>query len=203
MNYKYETRKNYDELAEIYDEKFEKYLELYLKDEIRTFLEKVPQGASILDLGSGPGNHAKRFQDAGRKVLCVDISKEMVKRCRARGLQAITGDFEELNLPENSYDAVYAYTSLLHIPKANLNKVLKQIHKVLKPNGTFALAMQEGASEDFRPDKDNPESRRWFALYTDPELREYLKPFFTINYFSRTAPDDHHVFLNYLSQPVK
>ncbi len=35
---------------------------------------------SLLEVGAGPGQFGKLFQDAGLTVVCTDLSSEMVKR---------------------------------------------------------------------------------------------------------------------------
>ena len=200
MNYKSETRKAYNKLAKDYEKKFEEYFKKHLENEVNAFTKKLPRKAKILDLGSGPGTHALAFKQHGFRPVCIDISPKMVALCQTKGLVATVGDFEKLEFPPNSFDAVWAYTSLLHTTKDKLPEILENIHKILKPKGMFAIAMKEGSGEDFKvSDKDN-KSRRWFALYNNKELKSHLKQagFRPIS-SSRTVVHPNQIFLNYLA----
>lgn len=59
----------------------------------------------MLDLGSGPGNHAKYFAVQGFDVTCLDISEPLLARCREKRLKTMRRDLEDLKLPPDHYDA--------------------------------------------------------------------------------------------------
>ncbi len=197
-NYKTETIKAYDTYAEDFCRKTEKYAkELnYLKEIVDKFLKNIPQKGKILDVGCGSGNYALLFKNKGYNVVCVDLSKEMIKISKERGLNAHIMDFENLKFPNNSFDGVWAYASVFHIPKANLNSALKQIYQIIKPKGIFYLGVFQGNGESFKTDNNYPDTKRWFSLYEDEELRKYLEPYFKVLFFSETKLE--HNFLNYI-----
>lgn len=89
MGYKKETKKTYDENADYFDQKFEEYKEKYMKQQFEKAISLFPENARILDLGSGPGNHAKLFHEKGFDVLCLDISEKSLEKCREKGLKTI------------------------------------------------------------------------------------------------------------------
>lgn len=195
MDYKKETIKVYNEYPEYFDEKFGEYTNNIIKEEREELITMLPKGVKVLDLGSGTGNHALFLKNHGFDVLCVDISDKMLEKCREKGLKTRKMDFEELKFPEKSFDIVWAYTSLLHIPKKNLPKVLRDISKIIKDKGIFMISMKEGDEEkmfDFEKG-----GRRWFSLYSDEELRFLLKKEFEIIKHWR-VPIPGKVFLDYL-----
>jgi len=198
MDYRSETKRCYDLFADDFDTKFEVYVQQYLYQEIAELTRRLPPPATIVDLGSGPGNQALYLQHQGYKLTCIDISETMVEKCRQKGLAATVMDFENLEFPSDSFDGVWAYTSLLHIPKRNLEWVLMQISAIMKPSAYFFLGMKEGSGEGFRKQEKYSGTKRWFSLYTDAELRPYLTPLFDIDFFSRTIVDTDHVFRNYI-----
>lgn len=199
-DYKVETERSYNAFVDVFDTKFEEYLK-YVENEIDEFLRRLPSNGSILDVGSGPGNHALRFQNRGYEVLCIDIAEEMIQRCEDSGLEAKLMDFENMQIPENSFDGAWAYTSLLHVPKENFGGVLNQISKVVKPSGIFFLGMKEGDGEGFIIEDKYPGTKRWFSLYTNNELREYFKDLFQVEFHSKTKVKDK-IFLNYILRKV-
>ena len=78
----------------------------------------------LLEIGAGPGHHAKFFQDNGIAVKCIDLSPKMVKLCIDKGLDAQEMDFSRLTFSNDSFDAVWALNCLLHVPKVELPGVL-------------------------------------------------------------------------------
>ncbi|PIN73939.1 inosine/xanthosine triphosphatase [Candidatus Woesearchaeota archaeon CG10_big_fil_rev_8_21_14_0_10_45_16] len=195
-DYKKETIISFDRYQQQFEKKFEDYVPL-IQEEMREFLRLLPARAKLLDLGSGSGNQALYLKNKGHEVLCIDLSEEMVKSCLEKGLQARVMDFENFVLQER-FDAVLAYTSLLHIPKKNLPKMLERVHSLLDNDGIFFLAMKEGKTEGFvSNDQRYPQTKRWFSLYEDAEIREYLKDKFQVESFSETRLENK-TFLNYI-----
>jgi len=87
---------------------------------------------SLLEIGAGTGIDGKFFQDHGlEKVVCIDVSPEMVKLCQKKGMTSYVMDFGALEFPASSFDAVYALKCLLHLPKIELPSVLETIHMTL------------------------------------------------------------------------
>jgi|SRR3989344_3619407 len=89
MDYRSETKRCYDLFADDFDTKFEVYIQQYLHQEITELARRLPPPATILDLGSGPGNQALYLQHQGYKLTCIDISETMVEKCRQKGLNDI------------------------------------------------------------------------------------------------------------------
>lgn len=84
-------------------------------------------GKTILELGSGVGTDAKYFQDKGFEILATDLSPEMVKMCKKRGLEAQTIDLYEIGELGNKFDGVYSLNVLLHVPNEDIEGVLQNI----------------------------------------------------------------------------
>jgi len=139
---------------------------------------------SLLEMGAGPGHDSKFFQDMGLAVTCIDISPEMIKLCQQKGLSAQVMDMTDLDFPPNSFDAVYALNSLLHVPKAEFRIVLKNVNKVLKPSGLFYLGVYGSADESegvWEQDSYNP--KRFFSFYTDDGIQKTTSEVFELLYF--------------------
>lgn len=196
VNYKSETRRTYDLYAKIFGQKFGKHFKNFVEKEAELFLKRLP-GKKILDLGSGPGNHAAYFKKQGYDVLCIDISEKMIELCRKKGLRAKVVDIEKLDLQEN-FDGIWAYASLLHIPKEKIPKVIKRIKGSLKPNGILALSLKEGTGEKFEIHKKYPGTVRFFSYFTEKEIRRLFKNSFELIRFSKTNVENKFIFLNFL-----
>lgn len=196
MDYKAETTCVYDTFPEYFDEKFGEYTNEIIQEELKEVVRLIPPRANILDLGSGPGHHAQFFHQQGLDVLCCDISEEMLRKCREKGLKTMKADIEALQFPEKSFDGVWAYTSLIHLPKKHLPTLLNNIGTILKDDGFFFASFKEGTEEGFMPFEKG--GRRFFSLYQDEEIREFLSSYWNVYRFWRThVPGKNKAFLDY------
>lgn len=103
-------------------------------------------GNHVLDIAAGTGDQsilAARRVEPGGSVLATDISAEMLTItahvAKLEGLTAITTrvmDAQQLDLPDNAFDAVICRLALMLIP--NLKSALREIRRVLKPGGKLA-----------------------------------------------------------------
>lgn len=136
--------------------------------EIRNlFLERLPKDARILDFGCGSGRDALAFLKRGYQVEAADGSARM---CRAA--QVLTGIpvrrmlFQELDETEK-YDGIWACSSILHLPKAELREVLERMAKALKEGGVIYTSFKYGTYEGER-------NGRYFTDFTEASFLGYL-----------------------------
>ncbi len=125
----------------------------------------------LLEIGAGPGHYGAFFRDNGLDVTCTDLSPEMVRLCRDKGLKAHVMDFLHLDFPAASFDAVFAMNCLLHVPSADLERVLASIRRLLRPGGLFYFGVYGGHSFEGVWPEDHHEPKRYFTFYEDDELR--------------------------------
>lgn len=203
LNYIEENKNTYETFAKDFDKKFGDFFHKYLEQKADFFLSQL-KGKKILDLGSGPGNHANYFRQKGFDVLCLDISEEMLKLCREKGLKTMLMNIENLALEDNSFDGIWAYTSLLHVPKEKLPSVLKKLNLALKKEGLLGASVMEGKGSTFETREHYPNTKRFFVYFQDEELRQLFKKDFSLISFSKTTlKDSPHVFLDYIVKPIK
>lgn len=134
-NYKaYHTLDYYNENAKIY---FEQTIEADLDENYERFLNKISKGAYLLDFGCGSGRDSKYFLEKGYQVKAIDGSEEMCKlasKCIGKEVECMK--FDQLN-EENTYDAIWACSSILHVEKEKLPKILDKMIKALKPKRNY------------------------------------------------------------------
>ena len=75
--------------------------------------------------------------------------------------------FHELD-EVNTYDAVWACASLLHLPTIELKQTLKKIEKALKNEGYFYASFKYGEFEGYREE-------RFFNDFTEGSFKALLK----------------------------
>lgn len=109
---------------------------------------ELPPQALILDLGCGSGRDLRYFSQKGFRVVGIDYSNNLLKLAKNFSNQPVVlGDITHLPFEDNAFDAVWAIGSLLHISHKRLPPVLRQIHRILKPNAQFLASMKAGHGE--------------------------------------------------------
>jgi SAM-dependent methyltransferase len=191
------TKQAYDQYAEKFNQTFGEDFKNDVVHKAEIFLERL-SGNKILDLGSGPGNHAEYFAKKGYDVLCIDISEKMIALCREKGLKAEVMDIENLTLPAQSFDGIWAIASLLHVPKSNIPSVINSIAKILKPGGILAVSVKEGSGEKMEKHPNFPGTERLFVYFTDYEIRQLFFLNFELLHYERTNFHGLSFFLNYI-----
>lgn len=135
---------------------------------LEAFIEDVPEGGLVLDLGCGPGASAARMAQAGLQVDAFDPVPEMVQMARRHaGVRARQARFEDVS-GTDLYDGIWANFSLLHATKDDLPAHLMRIAKALKPTGIFHVAVKTGTGTA----RDS--LGRQYTYYTDDELTARL-----------------------------
>lgn len=191
------TINSYNNLAHKYDEETYDFWERFPRSFFDKFI-KLTSG-KVLDIGSGPGRDGVILQEKGLHVVCLDASEEMVKMSSQKGLESVVADFNDLPMEDNSFDGVWAYTSLLHVPKKDVHTPLKEIRRVLKIGGVFGLGLIEGTTEEYR-ETEKVNEPRWFSFYTKEEIEKLLKQYeFEILYFEEFRPNKKN-YLNFISK---
>jgi len=191
------TIDTYNQLAKEYDEETADFWERFPRTIIDNFLDLTK--GRVLDIGSGPGRDGLILKKAGLDVVCLDASGEMIKLSSQKGLESVLGDFCDLPFEEKVFDGVWSYTTLLHIPKLEVEKPLKEINRVLKPGGTFGLGLIEGDMELYR-ESSGVGMPRWFSFYTKEEVENLLdKNGFEVVHFEQFKPKSKN-YLNLISK---
>ena len=111
------------------------------------FLDLLPAGARVLELGCGGGRDSARIAERGFDLEATDGVPAMVRKANERfDVGARTMRFDELRA-EREYDAVWAHACLLHVARADLPGVLTSIRRALKPNGFHYASYKLGDGE--------------------------------------------------------
>ena len=169
----------------------------------RTFLDKFVElsGDKIINVGSGPGRDGLLLQQANKEVICIDASEAMVKLSSQRGLHSVVADFGDLPFEDRTFDGVWSYTALLHAPKKSVINALKEISRILKPSGIFALGLIEGNTEEYKK-SSGIDMFRWFSFYQKDEVIDLCKQHgFTLVYFETFKPASKN-YLNFIFQKL-
>ena len=140
---------------------------------------------SLLEIGAGPGRDSLFFKEQGLQVTSIDLSPKMVELCRQKGLDAQVMDMIHLDFEHNSFDAVYALNSFLHLPKDKFPLALENVRNVLQPSGLFFLGIYGGIEFEGTNEKDAYRPKRFFSFHSDENLKRILADTFEILHFKR------------------
>ena len=111
------------------------------------FVDALPAGASVLELGSGSGRDAAYMLSRGLDVDATDASAALAEQAGKRiGRPVRLMRFNELDA-EMAYDGVWASASLLHAPARELARDLRLIFNALRPGGLFVASFKAGKGE--------------------------------------------------------
>lgn len=193
------TVQAYDAQAEKYDRETTDFWRKFPNQFIKLFADSIDQKGKVIDIGSGPGRDAELLRTAGLEVTCLDASKSMVKLTKKKGFFSIQSDLLTLPFPESTFDGAWAYTSLLHVRKAEIIKAIQEIHRVLKPYGILGLGLIEGMDELYKI-STKVTLPRLFSYYSIKEIRDLLtESHFSIFYEQVIKPGSHN-YLHFLAR---
>jgi SAM-dependent methyltransferase len=114
-------------------------------------LELIPEPGTVLDLGCGAGLITAELAERA-SVGAVDLSLAQLGLARrnAPAARFLRADMAEVAFAENSFDAVVAFWSLIHVRRDLHAGLLRRVHEWLRPSGLFAGTLGSG---------DNPADR--------------------------------------------
>ncbi|MFD3997446.1 class I SAM-dependent methyltransferase [Streptomyces sp. NPDC058583] len=101
-----------------------------------------PAPARVLDVGGGPGTHARWLADDGYTVHVVDpVPKHVTQAAAIDGVTAELGDARRLTAAARTYDVVLLLGPLYHLhDKTDRISALTEAARVARPGGLIAAA---------------------------------------------------------------
>lgn len=170
-----QTREFYEHHAERY---FENTLKIDVSALYRRFLRYLPEGAYILDAGSGSGRDTLAFLQRGYRVEAFDSSPALCELSTSlTGVKTRVLRFEDFYEVER-YDGIWACASLLHVPEAQLSYVIARLVGALKSGAAMYVSFKHGPSERiaedgrFFTDMDTSRLKRLLEALPETSLEE-------------------------------
>ncbi len=165
------SEKDLQQTSDYYNEHSEKFFNdtynLNMDHLYCPFIEHVPVGGLILDAGCGSGRDSLHFKQNGFQVTAIDNAEELVIRSSQLLKQKVLHlSFDEISF-DKEFDAIWACASLLHVPKSNMQNILRKFEKSLKPNGVIFASFKYGETEGFR-------NGRFFNFYNEFNFAELI-----------------------------
>ena len=125
-------------------------------------------GPKVLDFGCGSGRDTKYFLESGLQVTAVDGSETMCRYASEfTGIQVQNMLFQDLDA-QNLYDGIWACSSILHLPKKELENVLCKMVEALHVGGITYTSFKYGNFEGER-------NGRYFTDFTIESFRDFIR----------------------------
>ena len=122
------------------------------------FINNLPETSYVADIGCGNGRHLIPCASHCKKVLGLDVSKELLKIVQKKlyenklgNVDLIHSDAVNIPLKNNIVDAGL-YIATLHNISERYRRIksLKEINRILKPDGTAVISVWSRWQDKFR-----------------------------------------------------
>jgi 2-polyprenyl-3-methyl-5-hydroxy-6-metoxy-1,4-benzoquinol methylase len=145
-------------VARGYDFVAETYLEQHGRSQVRDrwldeLIRRLPPRARVLDLGCGAGVPvALRLTEQGFDVLGIDVSMRQIELARINvpAAEFLQADMTAVGFAPASFDAIAAFYSITHVPRAKHAELLRRIANWLKPRGLLVASLGSGDCAEWR-----------------------------------------------------
>ncbi|MGC5052157.1 class I SAM-dependent methyltransferase [Micromonospora sp. DT48] len=103
----------------------------------------------VLDLGCGPGHWSGYLHSLGVDVTGVDLVPEFIDHARANvpGPVFQLGSMTELDVPDHTAAGILSWYSTIHLPPQELDDVLTEFRRMLKPSGRLVIGFFDSDDE--------------------------------------------------------
>ena len=140
-------RATYERMAVDYARRIDDYA---AADEAERFMRLAASsawtGPRILDAGCGPGRDAALLRLAGAEVVGLDLARAMLHEARRldESAQLSQGDLRRLPFAASSFDAVWCFAALGHLPPPAIAQALAEFRRVLN-SGWLYIVVRQGS----------------------------------------------------------
>jgi SAM-dependent methyltransferase len=114
---------------------------------------RVGPDARVLDLGCGMGRLTARAAERFAHVDGVDVSPEMIEVARkehagrANVAFHVNSGADLAGFPDASFDLVFSYAVLSHVPAEVVRAYFREVNRVLRPGGWFRYQFWVGRDQ--------------------------------------------------------
>lgn len=131
------------------------------------FIPDLPSvEARALELGCAAGQFLEVLRSRGWTACGVELVAEPAAEARRRGFDVYTGTLEQARLPDEKFDATFAFNVIEHL--ADPLGTIRELHRVTKPGGWFIFSI---------PNAGSWEARVFGRYWADYELPRHLQHF--------------------------
>ncbi len=119
---------------------------------IYPFMETLPEGSIVYDLGCGAGRHIPVLQEKGFRVIASDISMNGLSLSRRHDGETLSSLFcasmDSIPIANCSMDGVLSVNVINHGTWDIIQNTMDEVHRILTPGGKFTFLVI--ATDDLR-----------------------------------------------------
>lgn len=143
---------------------------LYFEPMVHSF-NKLAKSLRTLDIGCAKGFLVSLFHSFGAESYGVDISDYAISRSPEevkKNISILNIEKEKLPFPDNYFDLLTTIEVLEHLNPSSTDHLLKEIKRVLKPNGYICVILPTKNEEKGDATHINLQSRfSWIGLFRE------------------------------------
>ena len=132
-----------DSKRSIFEKAYHFVKNIALKNKLNLINSYQPSKGLVLDIGAGTGDFVNVAKNDGWKTVGVEPSDKAKAIAKNKGVSFVENTSE---LESNSCDVISMWHVLEHVP--NLDNQIKELKRLLKPNGTLIVAVPNFKSFD-------------------------------------------------------
>jgi SAM-dependent methyltransferase len=135
----------------------------------------------VMELGCGDGRDAVYITSVAKSYIGIDYSEGLLALAREKlpDTQFVCADMQTYDYGDAAYDAVFAFASVLHIPKEALGDLFAKIERSLRQEGVFYISTKHAESYQEKTKKD-AHGERLFYFYCESDIRELALGLFDV-----------------------
>ncbi len=127
------TKDYYDAFSMSYEHRRHAGYHAFIDDLQADLVKPYVPGKKILEVGCGTGLIMERLAPDARQTVGIDLSPEMLKLARAKGLNVTEGTATDLPFDDGSFDLCYSFKVLSHVPE--LATAISEMARVTREGG--------------------------------------------------------------------
>lgn len=129
------------------------------------------KGLALLDLGCGDGKDSLFFAEHGADVVAVDISEKALQSIKERNpnIAAKQQNLQQLNLPHQTFDVIYAHLSLHYFTDVKTAEIIDTLRLALKSQGLLFIKVKSTSDWQFGQGKKLSNE-----IFEDGHLRHFF-----------------------------
>ncbi len=176
-NKKEETIETYNQSAKEFAERYDDIVGTRMSDIGETFALVREKNPKVLEIGCGSGKDAQEILKHTNRYTGFDASEAMVELAKKKNPEGtfVVADVEEYAFPKD-IDIIFAFASLIHTEKKQLEKVFDAMYKALAPGGLVRLSFKYNEKYKEVTKRDEFGVRTSY-LYSKEDIEEFPAQF--------------------------
>jgi len=173
-----ELIRSYDRVAEEYAAQLAGELahKPFDREWLDRFAERLRGRGPVCDVGCGPGHVAGYLHAQGVDVIGVDLSPGMVEVAQRLHPEIMfrTGDMMALDVADGAWTGIVAFYAIVHLQPVKVTPVLRELRRVLQPEGLLFLAFHAGSGVVHRDELFGQPVQLDFRLFEQRDIEAAL-----------------------------